>query len=194
VQVWPVDAQRLAGWLRGRCRALKLEPSDEALEFLAARTEGNLLAAHQELAKLALLAPGPAVTADTVLESVADSARFDVFRLSEAVLAGDTTRALRVLAGLRAEGTEPALVLWALTRSLREVWHARGGGKAPPWQRQAAALAQALRRSARMPFPALAARAARVDRIVKGRIAGDAWDELVLLAADLSGAPLWAAS
>ena len=117
VQIWPVDSHRLAAWLRGRCRRLNLDASDEALELLAARTEGNLLAAHQELTKLALLAPAGRVTPDAVLAAVADSARFDVFGLGEAVLAGETARALRVLAGLRAEGTEPTLALWALSRS-----------------------------------------------------------------------------
>jgi len=189
VQIWPVDPQRLVAWLKGRCRRLKLEASDEALELLAARTEGNLLAAHQELTKL-LLAPGGRVTPDAVLDSVADSARFDVFRLGEAVLAGETARALRVLAGLRAEGTEPTLVLWTLSRALRDVWSARSGGKPPAWQqRHRAALEQALRRASRLPFAALAVRAARADRMIKGRVAGDAWDELALLAADICGQP-----
>ena len=189
VQIWPVDPQRLVAWLKGRCRRLKLEASDEALELLAARTEGNLLAAHQELTKLQL-APGGRVTPDAVLASVADSARFDVFRLGEAVLAGETARALRVLAGLRAEGTEPTLVLWTLSRALRDVWSARGGGKPPAWQqRHRAALEQALRRASRLPFTALAVRAARADRMIKGRVAGDAWDELALLAADICGQP-----
>ena len=190
VQIWPVDPRRLVAWLKGRCRRLKLEASDEALELLAARTEGNLLAAHQELTKLTLLAPGGRVTPDAVLASVADSARFDVFRLGEAVLAGETARALRVLAGLRAEGTEPTLVLWALSRALRDVWSARGGGEAPAWQqRHRAALEQALQRASRLPFAALAVRAARADRMIKGRVAGDAWDELALLAADICGQP-----
>jgi DNA polymerase-3 subunit delta len=190
VQIWPVDPRRLVAWLKGRCRRLKLEASDEALELLAARTEGNLLAAHQELTKLTLLAPGGRVTPDAVLASVADSARFDVFRLGEAVLAGETARALRVLAGLRAEGTEPTLVLWALSRALRDVWSARGGGKPPAWQqRHRAALEQALRRASRLPFAALAVRAARADRMIKGRVAGDAWDELALLAVDICGQP-----
>jgi len=179
VQIWPVDPQRLVAWLKGRCRRLKLEASDEALELLAARTEGNLLAAHQELTKLTLLAPGGRVTADAVLASVADSARFDVFRLGEAVLAGETARALRVLAGLRAEGTEPTLALWALSRALRDVWSARGGGTPPAWQqRHRAALAQALRRASRLPFAALAVRAARADRMIKGRVGamrGTSW-------------------
>src|SRR5260370_147126 len=107
VKIWPVDPQRLVAWLKGRCRRLKREASDEALELLAARTEGNLLAAHQELTKLTLLAPGGRVTPGAVLASVADSARFDVFGLGEAVLAGEAARALRVLPGLRAQGAEP---------------------------------------------------------------------------------------
>src|SRR5690242_11250080 len=105
IAVWPVEAERLVGWLRSRCRRLRLEVDDEALGLLAERTEGNLLAAHQELEKLRLLAPAGRITSETVLASVADSARFDVFRLSEAVLEGEADRALRVLAGLRSEGT-----------------------------------------------------------------------------------------
>ena len=188
--VWPVDAGRLVDWLRARCRKLGLEASTEALELLAARTEGNLLAAHQELAKLTWLAADGAVTADTVLASVADSARFDVFQLGEAVLLGETTRALRMLAGLRAEGTEATLALWALTRALRDLWTARTEGAAPPaWQRRSAALTKALQRAPRLSFAALAQRAARADRMIKGRLTGDAWDEMALLIAELCGQP-----
>jgi DNA polymerase III subunit delta len=185
VPVWPVDPERLVAWLAVRCRKLGLEASDEALELIASRTEGNLLAAHQELSQLALLAGGARLTPDTVLGSVADSARFDVSRLGEAVLAGETARALRVLGGLRAEGTEPTLVLWALVRALREVWNARAGGTPPPWQRHGAALGKAQRRAPRLPFTALAQRAARVDRVIKGRLKGEPWDELMLLALGL---------
>jgi DNA polymerase-3 subunit delta len=191
VQVWPVDAARLVGWLKGRCRKMKLEVSDEALKVLAARTEGNLLAAHQELAKLALSAHPQLITPQELLASVADSARFDVFQLGEAALSGDTPRALRMLAGLRAEGTEPTLVLWALNKSLRDVWqaHAGGGARAPAWQRQGAALERAVQRAPRLPFAALARRAERADRMIKGRAPGDAWDELALLAADICATP-----
>ena len=189
--VWPVEAGRLVDWLRGRCHKLGLEASAESLELLAARTEGNLLAAHQELSKLAwLLAADGAVTADTVLASVADSARFDVFQLGEAVLLGETTRALRMLAGLRAEGTEATLALWALTRALRDLWTAHSEGAAPPaWQRRSAARAKALQRAPRLSFAALAQRAVRADRMIKGRLTGDAWDEMALLAAELCGQP-----
>ncbi|HTL93462.1 MAG TPA: DNA polymerase III subunit delta [Steroidobacteraceae bacterium] len=191
LQVWPVDPGRLADWLRGRCRRLGLEASDEALKLLAARTEGNLLAAHQELSKLLWLASGAALDAGTVLASVGDSARFDVFQLAESVLAGESARALRMLAGLRAEGTEATLALWALTRALRDLWAAWSGGAAPPtWQRRSAALAKALQRAPRLSFATLAARAVRADRMIKGRLSGDAWDEMALLTAELCGQPL----
>jgi DNA polymerase-3 subunit delta len=185
VPIWPVDAGRLVGWLRGRARRLGLEASDAALEVLAERTEGNLLAAHQELGKLVLLAGSAAVTPEIVLMSVADSARFDVFQLSEAVLAGAAGRALRVLAGLRAEGTEPTLVLWALTKALHDAWsslEAPGAGAARGWGRQGAARERAARRAPRMAFGDLTARATRADRVIKGRVVGNSWDELALLA------------
>jgi DNA polymerase III subunit delta len=197
VPVWPVEADKLVGWLRGRCRRLRLEIDEEALAVLAERTEGNLLAAHQELEKLRLLAPAGAITADTVLASVADSARFDVFRLSEAVLEGEAGRALRVLAGLRSEGTEQTLVLWALTKALRDLWGAVASsgarGSRPAWQRQTAALEKAVRRAPRLSFRSLTLRAARADRMIKGRLQGDAWDEMALLAADICGRPAVAA-
>ncbi len=191
LQVWPVDPGRLPEWLRGRCRRLGLEASDEALALLAARTEGNLLAAHQELSKLVWIASDAKVDAAAVLASVADSARFDVFQLGEAALAGEGARALRMLEGLRAEGTEATLALWALSRALRDLWGAHAGAAAPPgWQRRSAALARGLQRAPGLSFTALAARAARADRMIKGRLTGDAWDEMALLIAELCGRPL----
>ena len=192
VQVWPVEPGRLVGWLKARCRKIKLEATDEALELLAERTEGNLLAAHQELEKLRLIAKDGRANADTVLESVADSARFDVFQLGEAVLGGDASRALRILAGLRAEGVEPTLVLWSLTKAVRDLWGtvaSAGAPKARAWQRQAAALEKGARRAPRLPFASLVTRAGRADRMAKGRMTGDAWDEMALLAADICGRP-----
>ena len=192
VQVWPVEAEKLVGWLRRRCRRLELDIDEQALALIAERTEGNLLAAHQELEKLRLLAPTGTVTADTVLSAVADSARFDVFRLSEAVLEGEAARALRVLAGLRSEGTEPTLVLWSLTKALRDLWGevsspAAGGSRG--WQRQAAALQKAVRRAPRLTFRTLTLRAARADRMIKGRLLGDPWDEMALLASEICARP-----
>ena len=192
VQVWPIDADRLVTWLRGRARRLDLDITAEGIEALAERTEGNLLAAHQELEKLKLVAQPGQISADTILASVGDSARFDVFQLGESVLAGDTERALRMLAGLHSEGVEATLVLWALTKAVRDLWGcvtAAPGARPRAWGRQAAALEKGARRASRLPFSTLTIRAGRADRMIKGRLFGDAWDEMALLAADICGTP-----
>ncbi len=168
--VWPVAAERMLAWLEARCRRLGLTADAEALELLADRTQGNLLAAQQELEKLRLLTEGERVTAERVLAGTADSARFSVGELSEALIAGALTRALRVLDGLKSEGVELPLVLWAVIKAMRESW-ARHNGSA----------------AARLPFRRLVDRAVRADAMAKGRLAGDAWDELSLLACDLCG-------
>jgi DNA polymerase-3 subunit delta len=194
VQVWPVEASRLTAWLRTRAKRLRLDIDNEALEVIAERTEGNLLAADQELQKLRLSVRGERVSADDVLGSVADSARFDVFQLGESALSGDTPRTLRMLEVLRAEGVEPTLVLWSLSKSVRDLWGAlhSPGGRAPAWRRQSAALEQGTRRASKLHFGRLAARAARADRMIKGRESGDAWDEMALLAMDICARPILA--
>jgi DNA polymerase-3 subunit delta len=190
IAVWPVATERWLPWLSARCRQLGLSAEPGALELLAERTQGNLLAARQELEKLALLAADRRISVEAVTASSTDSARFGIAELTEALLAGDSARALRVLAGLRAEQTELPLVLWAVVRALHSLWAAASGAhEARPFggARQAAALAQARRRAPRLPFAQLVERALRADAMAKGRLAGDAWDELALLATDLCG-------
>jgi DNA polymerase-3 subunit delta len=190
VQVWPIDSHRMVAWLRGRCARLQLSVPDAALEILAERTEGNLLAAHQELEKLRLMVRDEKVATEDVLASVADSARFDVFQLGEAALAGDTSRALRMLNGLRGEGVEPTLALWALNKAAHDIWAASSPlseSRPRAWGRQSAALDRAVRRAPQLRFGRIAARAGRADRMIKGRMAGSPWDELALLTAELCG-------
>jgi len=171
--VWPVDRARLQQWLRQRARSAHLTLDDEAVALLSERCEGNLLAAQQELDKLALLLPrGASVRASDVAASSADSARFDVFQLAEAVRGADPARALRVLSGLQAEGAEPVLVLWALLRELR------GQHSGAPVGRPGAPGVGAAW---------LMARAGRADRTAKGLTIGDPWDELTLLAVEMCG-------
>lgn len=190
VQVWPVEASRLVAWLRARAKRLKLSVDDDALEIIAERTEGNLLAADQELQKLRMIARTDRVTAEDVLGNVADSARFDVFQLGECALSGDAARALRMLEVLRAEGVEPTLVLWSLSKSVRDLWGAVQG--TPGWRRPSAGLEQGQRRAPKLHFGRLNARAARADRMIKGRETGDAWDEMALLAMDICARPILA--
>lgn len=189
--VWPVPAERMLSWLEARCRRLDLAADAEALELLADRTQGNLLAAQQELEKLKLLAGRERVTAERVLAGTADSARFNVGELAEALLAGELVRALRVLDGLKSESVELPLVLWAMIKALRELWARHiGAGDAPPrgpGRPMSVSSGDVRRRAARLPFRQLVERAVRADGMAKGRLAGDAWDELSLLACDLCG-------
>jgi DNA polymerase-3 subunit delta len=128
------------------------------------------------------------------MRAVGDSARYDVMQLGEAAAAGDAPRALRVLTGLRNEGAEPALVLWALLRELRGMYQAseaerRGSRPAPTaWNLAARPSEKALRRLRKVPLERLLVQASRTDRIIKGLAVGDAWSAITALAAELAGA------
>ncbi len=193
VQAWPVEIDRLPQWIAARARRHGLELDRDAATLLAARVEGNLLAAHQEIEKLALTHGAGALDEDAVAEAVADSARFDVFRLGEAALAGDAARSLRILDGLRAEGGEPTLVLWLLCRELRAVVAERrnpGGGfhgRGRQAERHKAAVAAAARRLPGPRLRELTRLAGRADRAIKGRGEGRPWEELEALTASLAG-------
>ena len=189
--VWPVELERLPQWLRARAAKLDLEIDDDAARFIVDRTEGNLLAAQQELQKLELGATNTGrkkhITLAAVQASIGDSARFDVFQLGEAALGADVPRALRILAGLRSEGVEPTLALWSLAREVHNVWGTTSPGPSRGRQKPSAALENAKRRASKLPFARLAARISRADRMIKGQHAGDAWDELALLIVEFSG-------
>lgn len=186
-----VSPARFPAWLRARAKRAGIELDDSAIAALTAHTEGNLLAADQELKKLEL-ADIRKATAAEVLASVTQSSRFDVTQLGEAVLQGDRPRALRVLAGLKAEGEEPTLILWSLWQELRMVWLTLVPG-APVngiWSRNRQLLPAAAARFkplGRAWFAQLNAHVARADQVIKGQRYGNAWDELALLVAEFSG-------
>lgn len=199
VAAWPVEPGRLPGWVAQRMRALGLQPDPEAARLVAERVEGNLLAAAQEIQKLRLLhGPGP-VDAAAVAAAVAESARYDVFALADAALGGDPGRTARVLAGLRGEGVEPTLVLWALSRELRLLAGLAGavalGRRLEQalqaqrvWDRRKPLYQQALRRGDAGHWQGLLQRCQRADRINKGQAPGNAWDALQDLALAMAGA------
>jgi DNA polymerase-3 subunit delta len=194
IPVMPVDAAGLPAWLRGRAKMLQIDVEPEAAQLIVDRVEGNLLAAQQELEKLALLANGEAVGVDLVLRSVGDSARYDVFQLAEAAAAGDGARALRVLLGLKSEGVEPTLILWALVRELRGMWQARererlrSNVRGSGWNLAASPSQRALARLKRLPLAPLLLQASHTDRIIKGLAPGDAWSAITGLTGALAGA------
>lgn len=196
----PTQAQ-LPAWLQRRLAAGGLRAEPAAVELLAALVEGNLLAAKQEIDKLALLAGAAEITPDMVREAVADGARFDIFQLSDAALAGDAARAARVLAGLRREGQAEVLVLWALARdllSLADVLVRTGRGAsveramqdAGIWRSRQAVFGQAARRRRGADLARLLRSAALADQVVKGLRPGNPWNALQELTMAFCGGSL----
>jgi DNA polymerase-3 subunit delta len=151
----------LPDWIAGRLRRQNQGAERPALEFIAAHVEGNLLAAHQEIQKLALLYPEGALSLEQMQAAVLNVARYDIGKLRQALLEADPARCARVIEGLRAEGAAPPLVLWAIATEARNLF-----------QRDARR-----RRAAR----AALLHAARIDRIIKGVARGDLWDEFLQL-------------
>jgi DNA polymerase-3 subunit delta len=205
IQVWPLRGRELTHWIGERLGALGLQPGPGVAELLAERSEGNLLAAAQETEKLRLLRePGPLALED-LLGNLADSARFDLFALTDAALAADRARTQRVLRVLQAEGTASALILWALAREIRMLAEAaaaraRRSPIAPvlavhrvPRMRQDA-VERALRRLAPDLLQDLLGQCAEVDLAIKGLAPSEPWHQLATiadaLAAGASGIPL----
>lgn len=195
VYAWPLPATALPDWIERRAAGRGVTLTSDAVAVLAALTEGNLLAAAQEIDRLALLFPDTTVDADAMREAGADAARFAVFDLPAKALAGDAEGAVRSLLRLREEGVDAVPVLAALTRELRLLHRLAGAGdreralasvRMPPARkRQLAAAASRIRPTAAL---ALLRRAARLDRINKGAAPGRPWEELVRLALDTAAA------
>ncbi len=187
-----VALNALPAWIAGRLKRQGQSADADTLNFLAEKVEGNLLAAYQEIQKLALLFPAGPLSFGQVKDAVMDVARYDVFKLSEAMLAGDTARYARILDGLRAEGEATVLVLWALSEDIRTLCKvlramqrnenlANALRDARVWGARQKLVERAVRRFS----PTIAERALRqaahVDKVVKGLRPGDAWDELLQL-------------
>jgi len=195
VEVWPVDRARLPEWIGARLARQGQKASREVLEFLAGRVEGNLLAAHQEVQKLALLAGTGALDLETVQDAVASVARYDPNAAAEALVAGDLARYQRVLDGLRGEGEAPTYVLFPIASSLLAL---RGAAEGKPLERLFGelrlfnkplqrAVQAAARRTSRAALDAAIAQAALVDRVAKGMARGEVWDQLTALGLKLAG-------
>jgi DNA polymerase-3 subunit delta len=192
VQVYPVERGRLPDWIAARLAAQEQRAERDTLQFLADRVEGNLLAAHQEIRKLGLLYPAGILTFEQVREAVLDVSRYDVFNLAEAMLAGETTRYVHMLEGVRGEGVSPVLVLWALTKEIRTLAQlalgksrgvalTQGMRDLRIWESRQGLVERALNRASGGRLVAALKRAAHIDRTIKGLERGDVWDELLQL-------------
>lgn len=182
VEAKAVPRAALPAWLKARLARQKQTASGEVLEFIAQRVEGNLLAAHQEVQKLALLAPEGELTLELVEAAVASVARYDPWTAAEALLARDTARYVRIIEGLRGEGEQPTFVLFVVSTALFAL---QSGERQFNKRLQAAVEAAA----GRFPGPVLEqaiAHAAAIDRAIKGVGAPDAWEEFITLGLKLA--------
>jgi len=179
VEVQTVPRAALPAWLEKRLARQKQSASRKVLEYLADRVEGNLLAAHQEVQKLALLAPEGELALETVRGAVADVARFDTQVAAEALVGGETARYLRILEGLRGEGEAPTYLLFTISSAL----FALASG-----ERANRAMQAVLDKARRYPPAAIEqaiSRAAAIDRAIKGVGVGEPWEEFAKLGLEL---------
>lgn len=197
IDIWPIKAAELPRWLAQRMQQHGMQPEPGVLELLADRLEGNLLAARQEIDRLALLKGAGAISVDDVIRAVVDSSRFDAFALGEHMLSGNLRDGLRVAAGLHRMDTPLPLVVGALIRELKttEAFRLamRGGEnetvvfrRLNVWQNRQNGIRSAARRlNTRRLFGAFK-QLALIDRQSKGRAGGDPWQSLDTLLLQLS--------
>lgn len=194
VQVWPLQGGELLAWLQRRAERKGMRFDNDAVKSLAARIEGNLLAAAQEIEKLYILHGQTRITRAMVEDDVADSARFDVFKLMDALLAGKLNRGIKILHGLRAEGSAAPVVLWAVSREIRTLLNIKSElssgshqdstfKKYQIWDKRKQPVQEALRRLGDAQLQRLLACCADADKQIKGQQAGDEWESLLLLCA-----------
>jgi len=198
IQVWPIEAARLHDWVQTRMRQRGLQASNEAISILVERVEGNMLAAAQEIDKLLLLYGPTRLEAEAVADAVADSARYSIYNLVDIALTGRADKTLHMLNGLRAEGVDPVLVLWALSREVRSLSNMardvrKGTGieavlsQQRVWERRKPIVREALKRHGLGRWYGFLQHCAKIDRTIKGLELGKPWDELLQLGLSIAG-------
>lgn len=199
VHAKPVPREQLPRWIAARLAAQGQQADAETLAFMAERVEGNLLAAFQEVQKLALLFPPGPLPGEAVRAAVANVARYEPVQLGEALFGGDVARFARVLEGLRGEGAALPLVLWQIAEDVRAVarlqsalWQGRKRDQAlreaRVWGARQAWTPGAAQRFDPARLDWTLQELARLDRMAKGLAPGDVWSELVRLALTLADA------
>ena len=201
VEVNTVDVSQLGGWIATRLRRQNQQVDQACIRFLVGRVEGNLLAAWQEIQKLALLYPEGKLTEEQVRNAVLDVSRYDVFKVREAMLSKDTARFVRMMDGLKGEGTPLPLLLWVFVEEIRTLLKCRDALDAGMRPADVARnqrlrgeherlVMEALRHLDRRKLVEALQQASDIDRLVKGldtkRGTSDAWDALTRLGLSFS--------
>lgn len=199
VAIWPLNPAELRAWIKQRLQAAQLQTSAEGIELIAAASEGNLLAAKQTIEKLQLLYTHGNLTIEELLNTLHDNSRFTVFDLTEALLIGKAQQALKILQSLKAENTEPVLILWGITKELRQLYQLHFEQKQQPLdallqkyrirEAQKAIFKKYLQQLQPANINLYLHQAARIDQLIKGVAKGNVWDELKLLCLQMTNTP-----
>ena len=198
LQVKPLEGDDLARWLTERLHARAMQTDQEGLQLLCTRIEGNLLAGAQEIEKLYVLHGAGTISAAQISDAVADSSRYDVFKLVDALLSANVNRIFKILAGLQAEGVAAPVVLWALmreARTLTKIKLALASGQSKDavfrhhqiWDKRIALVDRAIKRLSHDQLFSILHLSAQADRQAKGQETGDVWETIWAICLRFSG-------
>ena len=196
IQCWPVPVEKLSFWLKQRFTMRDMDADNDVLAYISQHVEGNLLAADQEIEKLfLLLGPGKITYAD-VAEAITSQSRYSVFELVDVLLSGNTRRAIKIIAGLKAEGVVPVILNWALTKDIRLLTQVASDPSSADftlkrsgvWSSRVTLFKSCLARHSLRSFQAMLKRCAFLDAASKGMIDANVWDEIETLCVRLASA------
>lgn len=198
LQIWPISPKFFPRWVDLRLKSEGLRASSDAIGILASKVEGNLLACVQEIQKLKLVSDDGVIDGRTMANAVVDSARYDIFTLVDRATGGDARAAIRTLQGLREEGTEATIILWALSREIRALnallFTKQSGGSIESvakqhgiFDKRIPLVRQALGRLKAGQLRLLLRQCALADRAIKGASKQDAWGLINDITLMLSG-------
>jgi DNA polymerase-3 subunit delta len=195
VQCWPVPADKLPQWLKQRFNRRKMEADNAVLSYISQHVEGNLLAADQEIEKLYLLLGPGKITYEDVAEAITAQSRYNVFELADVLLQGNRSRAIKTIAGLKAEGVVPVVVNWSLAKDIRLLAQASQDissadfmlKRSGVWQSRINLFKSCLSRHTPRTFQLMLKRCAYIDAASKGMIDANVWDEINSLCVRLAG-------
>jgi len=198
ITIWPVDEQQMPRWIGQRLKRAGIRADSEAIDILSGRVEGNLLAAVQEIEKLKLIADSQVIDAATMANAVVDSARYNIFGLVDKALAGNPKTATATLNGLRGEGSEPTVILWALTREIRTLLSLKEliasgqrlehiSKKHGVFDKKLPLIRGALQRLSHGNLKILIRECGYADRAIKGAASADPWNVILDIVLTLSG-------
>lgn len=192
ITIWPITRDQLPQWIKERAQRYKLNFAPDALMLLADYIEGNLTAAAQAIEKIYLLKPTLPINFETVQTAILDESQFTVFDLTDSLLLGTPNRSIHILRHLQADGVEPAIVLWGITREVRllsDMLNQLQAGqtidslmqKQRIFAKRQTAVRRFLSKYKQATCHDLLSHASEVDMIIKGLQKGDVWQSLELL-------------